>query len=112
MHTSHVKFPLVLGFWRVLGQIQLLFLDENRRRIARQSPSGDAHLVSLNRQWSQLGCGGPTIDPGRMALGSLGAARGAARAGGWGARVQWFVVLNGGKSTPGAIDFPMKNLGL
>jgi len=75
---------------------------------ARQSPaSGDAHLVSLNRQWSQLGCGGPTIGPGRMALGSLGAA-------GWGAwaRAQWFVVLNGGKSTPGAIDFPMKNLGL
>lgn len=65
---------------------------------ARQSPpSGDAHLVSLNRQWSQLGCGGPTIDPGRMALGSLGAARGAARAGGWGAwaRARWFVVFWG-----------------
>lgn len=36
MHTSHVKFPLVLGFWRVLGQIQLLFFG--RKSSANSRP--------------------------------------------------------------------------
>lgn len=80
MHTSHVKFPLVLGFWRVLGQIQLLFLDENRSAncpaiaVRRCTPCfAQSPMVSAGMWWSDHWSRSDGFGvPWRSRMGSLG----------------------------------------